>query len=81
LYFRRRNINSFNAHVVLVGGAHWKANLALRDLLRDEPVEREHYEQAKISAVRAGHTMLLAYSDAKMSVIAELTARAAQRRS
>jgi GrpB-like predicted nucleotidyltransferase (UPF0157 family) len=34
LYFRRRAVDSFNVHVVLLGGGHWLNNLSLRDLLR-----------------------------------------------
>jgi GrpB-like predicted nucleotidyltransferase (UPF0157 family) len=72
LYFRRRAVDSFNVHVVLHGGGHWLNNLSLRDLLRSEPAARRRYEAAKLDAIRAGHTMLLAYSNAKSTVTMEL---------
>jgi GrpB-like predicted nucleotidyltransferase (UPF0157 family) len=76
LYFRRRGTDSFNVHVVNIGGGHWRANLALRELLKSEPAERERYGRAKLDAIGAGHDMLLAYSDAKSVVTRELIARA-----
>jgi GrpB-like predicted nucleotidyltransferase (UPF0157 family) len=72
LYFRRRAVDCFNVHVVLLGGCHWLNNLSLRDLLRSEPAARQRYEAAKLDAVRAGHNMLLAYSNAKSAVTMEL---------
>jgi GrpB-like predicted nucleotidyltransferase (UPF0157 family) len=79
LYFRRRGVCSFNVHVVLLGGHHWLANLSLRELLRSEPVARQRYEAAKLDAIRAGHNMLLAYSNAKSAVTGELIRRAQER--
>jgi GrpB-like predicted nucleotidyltransferase (UPF0157 family) len=78
LYFRRRASGSFNAHVVLMGGTHWKTTLAVREFLRSEPDERERYERAKIDALRAGHTMLSSYSKAKSALVAEFMQRAIQ---
>ena len=72
LYFRRRAVDSFNAHVVLLGGNHWLDNLSLRELLRSEPAARQRYEAAKLDAIRAGYNMLLAYSNAKSTVTREL---------
>jgi GrpB-like predicted nucleotidyltransferase (UPF0157 family) len=72
LYFRRRGADSFNIHVVLLGGHHWLANLSFRELLRSEPAARQRYEGAKLDAIRAGHNMLLAYSKAKSAVTMEL---------
>jgi GrpB-like predicted nucleotidyltransferase (UPF0157 family) len=76
LYFRRRGVDSFNAHVVLVHGTHWKTTIGVREHLRSEPAERERYERAKIHAVRAGHTMLSSYSKAKSAIVAEFMKRA-----
>lgn len=78
LYFRRRGAESFNAHVVLVDGTHWKTAIGVREHLRSEPAERERYERAKIDAVRAGHTMLSTYSKAKAAIVAELMKRAVE---
>jgi GrpB-like predicted nucleotidyltransferase (UPF0157 family) len=72
LYFRRRAVDSFNVHVSLIGGRHWLNNLSFRDLLRSEPAARRRYEAAKLDAIRAGHNMLLAYSNAKSTVTMEL---------
>jgi GrpB-like predicted nucleotidyltransferase (UPF0157 family) len=72
LYFRRRAVDSFNVHVVLLVGRQWLANLSLRDLLRSEPAARQRYEAAKLDAIRAGNNMLLAYSKAKSTVTMEL---------
>ncbi|HSZ06994.1 MAG TPA: GrpB family protein [Steroidobacteraceae bacterium] len=79
LYFRRRAVDSFNVHLVLLGGNHWLANLSLRELLRSDPAARRRYEAAKLDAIRAGHTMLLAYSNAKSTVTGELIRRAQER--
>jgi GrpB-like predicted nucleotidyltransferase (UPF0157 family) len=72
LYFRRRAVDAFNVHVVLLGGSHWFANLSFREYLRSEPAARQRYEAAKLDAIRAGHNMLLAYSNAKSAVTMEL---------
>jgi len=75
-YLRRRSDANFNLHVVEVGSSHWRANLALRRLLRASPSARTRYSEAKRQAVASGANMLLTYSDAKASVIAELLAEA-----
>jgi GrpB-like predicted nucleotidyltransferase (UPF0157 family) len=77
LYFRRRNAGSFNVHVVELNGEHWRANLALRDYLRANEDARERYRAVKHAAIRSGATQLLAYSQAKGSVLTELISEAA----
>jgi GrpB-like predicted nucleotidyltransferase (UPF0157 family) len=83
LYLCARNLRDprtsgerdFNLHIVLRGGEHWIRNLALRDLLRRDPDARQRYADAKIQAVNAGATKLLAYSAAKQAVLSDLLAR------
>lgn len=79
LYFRLRGPTSFNLHVVRLDGTHWRANLALRDYLRRSESARSRYARAKLAAVSAGNTTLLAYSAAKSAVIADLLSAALAR--
>jgi GrpB-like predicted nucleotidyltransferase (UPF0157 family) len=76
IYLRRRDLNSYNAHVVQRGGEHWTNNLAIRDLLRRDPGSRARYAAAKRAALDAGKGRLLAYSEAKEEAVAELLAAA-----
>lgn len=76
LYFRRRGTQSFNVHVVELGGAHWQNNLALRDYLRAVPAAAARYGQHKRAVVAAGAQELAAYSQGKASVVDELLAEA-----
>ncbi len=76
VYLRCRNGQHFNAHLVKRGGELWINNLALRDLLIRDAAAREKYAAAKIAALRKGAGRLLAYSEAKNEVIAELIAKA-----
>lgn len=78
VYLRLRGERNVNLHIVKRGGEHWVNNLALRDLLRRDPAARERYAQGKQAALDKGGKRLLAYSDAKNAVLAELltTARA-----
>jgi GrpB-like predicted nucleotidyltransferase (UPF0157 family) len=69
LYFRKRSATRANLHVVLVGGAHWHNNLALRDHLRSNPAARERYAAAKEQAVRSGANTSFAYSEAKSAAV------------
>ena len=80
IYLRRRDLHSFNAHLVLRGGEHWTNNLALRDLLRSDAGARERYATAKKAALELGRGRLLAYSSAKQSIVSDLlaVARAAE---
>jgi GrpB-like predicted nucleotidyltransferase (UPF0157 family) len=75
-YFRRRSAHSFNLHVVLHGGEHWRNNLAVRELLRSSCAERERYGEAKRSAIDGGAGMLVDYSRRKSGAMAELILRA-----
>ena len=70
---------NFNVHIVRRGGTHWTNNIALRDYLRENAAARETYAAAKVAALNIGRGRLLAYSEAKNSVIAELIAAARQR--
>jgi GrpB-like predicted nucleotidyltransferase (UPF0157 family) len=76
LYFRRRGLRPFNAHVVLHGGELWRDNVLLRDFLRAHPEEAQRYAQRKRDAIAAGATTLLRYSDEKGPLVAELVERA-----
>jgi GrpB-like predicted nucleotidyltransferase (UPF0157 family) len=68
-YFRLRTVPFRNAHIVLRNGEHWVRNLAFRNYLRRSPEAARRYESAKLAAVSAGATTLVAYSRAKSSVI------------
>ena len=63
-------------HIVRRGGTHWTNNIALRDYLRENAAARETYAAAKVAALNIGRGRLLAYSEAKSSVIGELIAAA-----
>lgn len=76
VYLRLRGPVNFNVHIVRRGGTHWTNNIALRDYLRDNAAARETYAAAKVAALNIGRGRLLAYSEAKNSVIAELIAAA-----
>lgn len=76
IYLRRRDLNSFNAHIVQRGGEHWTNNLAIRDLLRRDAASRARYAAAKRVALDLGKGRLLAYSAAKDDAVAELLAAA-----
>ena len=75
-YYRFRRAASFNLHVVLKGGAHWKNNLALRGYLRESAAARQQYAEAKRAALAAGATTLVSYSTAKAAVVATLLHKA-----
>jgi GrpB-like predicted nucleotidyltransferase (UPF0157 family) len=76
LYFRKRAPTAFNVQAVVFRGPLWRDNLLLRDFLAAHPAEAQRYSDEKIRAFHAGHRMLLAYSAAKASAIAELLAAA-----
>jgi GrpB-like predicted nucleotidyltransferase (UPF0157 family) len=76
LYLRKRSARDFNAHIVLHGGDHWSNNLAIRDYLRADAREREHYEARKKDIVQSGAVTLLDYSERKSDFIAGLLERA-----
>lgn len=80
LYLRLRGgEREFNLHLMERGGDLWKNNLALRELLRADPVARERYERGKAGALQAGGGRLQGYSDAKHPLITELLATARAR--
>jgi GrpB-like predicted nucleotidyltransferase (UPF0157 family) len=73
IYFRKRTkLRAFNVALVEEGGAHWRDNVALRDYLRSHPEEAAKYAEAKRAAVAGGARMLVAYSEAKEGVLAEI---------
>lgn len=73
VYLRLRGAErDFNLHVLERGGGLWKDNLALRELLRVDPVARERYDRGKVGALQAGGGRLQAYSDAKHPLVTEL---------
>ena len=76
IYLRLRGPLKFNVHIVRRGGTHWTNNIALRDYLRENAAARETYAAAKVAALNIGRGRLLAYSEAKSSVIGELIAAA-----
>jgi GrpB-like predicted nucleotidyltransferase (UPF0157 family)/GNAT superfamily N-acetyltransferase len=76
LYFRRRGSQSFNVHVVELGGALWQDNLALRDYLRAAPDAAARYGQRKLAVVAAGADDLSTYSRGKATVVEALIAEA-----
>ena len=78
-FLRLREAQAFNLHVVVRGGPHWANNLALRDLLRRDPVARDRYAQGKQAALDRSGKRLLAYSEAKHAVLAELLTSARAR--
>lgn len=75
LYFRYRQLQLFNIHIIKCEGQHWNSNLALRDYLQAYPEEAKRYEEAKIQAIRAGASSLLKYSAAKSAILEELVSR------
>jgi GrpB-like predicted nucleotidyltransferase (UPF0157 family) len=80
VYLRiRGGEREFNVHVMERGGGLWKDNIALRELLRADPVARERYERGKVGAMQAGGGRLKGYSDAKHPLITELLATARAR--
>ncbi len=76
IYLRLRGPRNFNVHIVRRGGTHWTNNIALRDYLCENASAREAYSAAKVAALNIGRGRLLAYSEAKNFVMAELIAAA-----
>jgi GrpB-like predicted nucleotidyltransferase (UPF0157 family) len=68
-YLRKRQITSYNLHLVQYEGEHWNNNLLFRDYLRANPNEARKYSQRKQAIIRNGVTTLLEYSDEKMAII------------
>ncbi len=57
-------------------GDHWRNNLLLRQYLRTSVDARERYATAKLAAVSAGASNLVAYSGAKAACVEQLLAEA-----
>jgi GrpB-like predicted nucleotidyltransferase (UPF0157 family) len=80
VYLRLRGgLQDFNLHVMQRGGELWRGNLAFRELLCRDPEARERYSRGKAGAMHSGGGRLLAYSDAKNPLVAELMAAARAR--
>ena len=75
-HFRMRGGRSINVAVVALDAGHWVCNLALREHLRKSRAARESYTRAKREAVASGAITLLAYSEAKSRVVAQLLSEA-----
>ncbi|PSB40393.1 GrpB family protein [Cyanosarcina cf. burmensis CCALA 770] len=76
LYFRRRQERAFNIHLVQWGSELWTNNLLLRDFLCTHPEVASRYGQHKQELIKSGVRTLLAYSEKKDSLVAELLHRA-----
>jgi GrpB-like predicted nucleotidyltransferase (UPF0157 family) len=77
IYFRKRTaLRAFNLALVEEGGAAWRDNLALRDYLRAHPEDAAKYAEAKRAALAGGAATLVAYSEAKKSLLEKLLAEA-----
>ena len=76
-YLRRRAGQQANVHVVEHGSALWQDNVFLRDYLRRDADARRRYTAAKRLAVREAPS-LLAYSEQKAAVVADLLQQARQ---
>jgi len=74
--FRKRRPLAFNLAVVAWGGPLWRDNLLLRDFLRAHPDDARHYAAHKRNVLAEGASTLLAYSDRKGVVVAELLRKA-----
>lgn len=72
LYFRCRHPQAFNVHLVQLGSELWTNNLLLRDFLRTHPEVANQYGQHKQELIQSGIETLLAYSDKKGTLVAEL---------
>jgi GrpB-like predicted nucleotidyltransferase (UPF0157 family) len=75
LYFRKRQFDFYNVHVVEFEGHHWIANLAIRDYLRAHSAEADKYAAYKRQAARSA-TGLLDYSARKAAFVEELLRQA-----
>ena len=89
-YVRKRDdpdwqvLNRFGDATVVLhlrprGADTWRDQLVFRELLRDSPRARAEYERAKREAAAAHPEDVDAYTDAKESIIEELTVRAYER--
>ncbi len=70
-YLRRRVGQHANVHVVEHGSTLWQDNLLLREYLRRDADARRRYAGAKRKAAQEAPT-LLAYSEHKAAVVAQL---------
>ena len=68
-YFRHRDADHFNLHLVELGGSHWVNNIAVWDYLCGDAVARRDYAEVKMRAVESGCVGLLEYSAAKSAFL------------
>jgi GrpB-like predicted nucleotidyltransferase (UPF0157 family) len=73
---KRNNPQHYNIAVVAYDGERWRLNLAFRDFLRTDAKAARNYALAKWCAVRDGADTLLAYSEAKQTIVEAIAARA-----
>lgn len=72
LYFRRRHSQAFNVHLVQWDSELWTNNLLLRNFLHTHPEVANRYGQYKQDLIKSGIRTLLAYSEEKGALVAEL---------
>jgi len=78
--FRKRGQRSFNLAVTQYRSALWDNNIMIRDYLRHNPDEAQHYAEHKIDVFQKGFRTLLAYSEQKSDFITNLLTRAKTRK-
>lgn len=71
-FFRKRRAGLYNVSLMPHGGALWNDNLMFRDYLRCNPAAVRRYSEVKRKAATAYPDSLLAYQNAKRSVVEEL---------
>lgn len=71
-----RHRANINLHVVPIGSLHWERGVALRDYLRNHPVEARAYAEHKLRCLNQGAWTLLHYSERKARYMSELADRA-----
>lgn len=75
-YFRKRQSNAFNVHVMLQGSELWDNNILIRDYLKNNKATADKYGRLKLLSIERGVTTLLAYSEHKNQFINELINKA-----
>jgi GrpB-like predicted nucleotidyltransferase (UPF0157 family) len=75
-FFRRGDPRAYHLHVVVKGGALWRAHLAFRDTLRTQPAVREAYAALKQELARLYPRDREAYIDGKAAFIRRVVADA-----
>lgn len=76
LFRKRQNGHSFNAQVVVQGGAFWEDALLLREYLATHPEEAASFGAHKLEVLADGSATLLRYNAGKAPAMAKLLDRA-----